>query len=251
MSAFGPGSFPSIGVLGQSYSSEGTGVLGPNPAGGFAGYFFGQKDAPEELDGHVVVIENGGYMNAGGGPDGLAILLTNLGNPNSSNNFITFFKADGADADLLPDSAGAIEGNGSGGVTYQTSAADFAEMLPAVPGLEPGDVLAIGPDGRLVRSSSAYQTNVLGVLYSAPGFLGDRSGPRDHGEVPVAFLGVVPVKASAENGPIQPGDLLVASDTPGHAMRAGLNPPVGSVLGKALAPLDAGTGTILMAVMLH
>ena len=71
------------------------------------------------------------------------------------------------------------------------------------------------------------------------------------GRVPLAVVGVVPVNASAENGPIQPGDMLVASSTPGHVMRAGPNPAVGTVIGKALEPLDEGTGVIQMLVMLQ
>jgi hypothetical protein len=65
------------------------------------------------------------------------------------------------------------------------------------------------------------------------------------------MAGVVPVKVSAENGPIRPGDLLVASATPGYAMRGGPNPPQGSVIGKALEPWDAGTGLITMLAMLQ
>ena len=38
------------------------------------------------------------------------------------------------------------------------------------------------------------------------------------------MVGRVPVKATAENGAIRPGDLLVASAIPGHAMRGPANP---------------------------
>lgn len=58
--------------------------------------------------------------------------------------------------------------------------------------------------------------------------------------VPVALLGIVPTKVSADNGSIQRGDQLVASATPGHAMRAD-KPTPGTVLGKALEALDNGT----------
>jgi len=125
-------------------------------------------------------------------------------------------------------------------------------MLPAVGDLEPGDVLVIGPDGRLMRSSAAYQPTVVGVYSTEPGFLGGmRDGEDMEGQVPLAVVGVVPVKASAENGAIQPGDMLVASSIPGHAMRAGANPSVGTVIGKALAGLDSETGVILMLVVLQ
>lgn len=60
----------------------------------------------------------------------------------------------------------------------------------------------------------------------------------------------VPVKASAENGPIAPGDLLVSSSTPGHVMRDAMPAP-GTVVGKALGTLAAGTGLIEMLVTLQ
>ncbi len=134
--------------------------------------------------------------------------------------------------------------------TYSSPAADFAELLPAATGLQPGDVLAIGPDGKLVRSSSRYQRSVVGVYSTRPGYLGGSTGDAA-GKIPLAVVGVVPVKVSAENGPIHPGDLLVASSTPGHAMRAGANPPQGSVIGKALAGLASGEGVIQMLATLQ
>ncbi len=137
-------------------------------------------------------------------------------------------------------------------VGFNTPAADFAEMLPAVAGLEPGDVLSVAPDGQLTRSSAAHETNVIGVYSTNPGFVGGK--PMDGeapGTVPLAVVGVVPVKASAENGPIHPGDLLAASATPGHAMIAGPHPVVGTVIGKALGELARGTGVIRMVVTLQ
>jgi len=135
---------------------------------------------------------------------------------------------------------------------FHTPAADMAEMLPAAAGLEPGDVLVIGADGKLARSSEPYQPTVVGVYSTRPGFVGGSGiGGDSNDRVPLAVVGVVPVKASAENGPIRPGDLLVASATPGHAMRAGPNPPIGTVIGKALAGLERGTGIIQMLVVLQ
>ena len=129
--------------------------------------------------------------------------------------------------------------------------ADFAEMLPAEGSLEPGDVLAIGPEGDLIRSSQPYQTTIVGVHSYRPSFLGNAQFADEDGYAPLALLGVVPVKASVENGEIQPGDLLVASSTAGHAMKAGEDPPQGSVIGKALDPLSEGFGFIRMIVTLQ
>jgi hypothetical protein len=131
--------------------------------------------------------------------------------------------------------------------------ADFAEMLPAAEdGLERGDVLAIGPDGSLVKTTEPYQASVAGVFSSKPAFLGGAGEGEDlAGKVPLAVVGIVPVKATAEAGAIRPGDRLVASGTPGHAMRGGSESPIGTVIGKALSSLDSGSGTIRMLVVLQ
>ena len=69
-------------------------------------------------------------------------------------------------------------------------------------------------------------------------------------EVPLAVVGIVPCKATAQNGPIRPGDLLVTSSVPGHAMRDD-DPRNGTIVGKALEPLDSGTGVIRVLVTLQ
>jgi len=130
--------------------------------------------------------------------------------------------------------------------------ADYAELLPAVDGLHPGDVLVIGADGQLERSSLPAQPTVVGVYSTKPGFVGGGGDETDPtGKVPLAVIGVVPVKASAENGPIQPGDLLVSASLPGHAMKAPADPAPGTVIGKALGSLLSGTGVIQLLVLLQ
>lgn len=63
-------------------------------------------------------------------------------------------------------------------------------------------------------------------------------------------LGAEPVKVL---GPVQPGDLLVASDVPGYAVawsQAGREtPPVGITIAKALEPLDRGQGLVLAMIL--
>jgi len=70
--------------------------------------------------------------------------------------------------------------------------------------------------------------------------------------VPMGVVGVIPTKVSGENGPIQRGDLLVTSSTPGHAMRAGDQAAVGTTIGKALETFDGrGTGVIKVLVSIR
>jgi hypothetical protein len=182
--------------------------------------------------GQVLWLQNGGTdVNGANGGD----FITCVNNPPNDTQFRIL-----------------TSGEARSDVGFNTPAADFAEMLPAADGLEPGDVLVVGADGRLTRSSSPYEADVVGVYSTNPGFVGGK--PMDGeaaGTVPLAVVGVVPVKTSAENGPIHPGDLLAASSTPGHAMVAGAAPAVGTVIGKSLGTLASGTGVIRMIVTLQ
>jgi hypothetical protein len=124
--------------------------------------------------------------------------------------------------------------------------------LPAQDGLEAGDVLVIGDDGKLARSTQVNEESVVGVYSTAPGFCGGRPVTGETpGKIPLAIVGIVPVKVSTENGAIRPGNLLVASSTPGHAMKAGPNPRTGVTIGKALEKFEGTTtGTIKVLINL-
>ena len=188
--------------------------------------------------------------NTGAGTGVFALSVTGIGivAKSGSNNIIEAWDTDPTDdRRWFVRNDGQVYADGS----FHNTGADFAEMLPAVEGLEPGDVLVIGLDGQLLRSSSPYATGVMGVYSTEPGFVGGSDEEMEnHGKVPLAIVGIVPVKASAENGPIAPGDLLTTSSTPGHAMRAG-HFVGGAIIGKALEPLEEGTGIIQMLVMLQ
>lgn len=138
--------------------------------------------------------------------------------------------------------------------------ADVAERIDTHVLLQPGDVVEIDPDspGQFRLSQTSFSTLVAGVISTNPAITMNNNdlhendtGIRTEQRPLLALVGQAPVKVSAENGAIQPGDLLVASSTPGHAMKAGLNPPVGAIIGKALERLDAGAGVIKMLVMLR
>jgi len=139
-----------------------------------------------------------------------------------------------------------------------TGSADFAELIRASASsraYEPGDVLEIdSASDRGVRlTSEAYSTRVVGVYSTKPGVLGTphaMQAPTD--ELPVAMIGIVPCKASAENGAIARGDLLVTSSTPGRVMKATDRARMtGAIVGKAMQALDKGEGVIEIAVTLQ
>jgi hypothetical protein len=135
--------------------------------------------------------------------------------------------------------------------------ADCAEEfdVASLESAEPGSVMVLGDDGVLHPCREPYDKRAVGVISGAgayrPGLVLDKqaSGRR---RSPVALLGKVCCKITAENGAVEVGDLLTTSSTPGHAMRAG-DPTraFGAVIGKALQSWREGTGLIAMLIALQ
>jgi hypothetical protein len=120
--------------------------------------------------------------------------------------------------------------------------------------VEPGIIMVINHTGALKASDRAYDKCVAGVISGAgdlkPGItLGKQQGNEQRS--PLALAGKVYCKVDAQFGPIEVGDLLTTSPTPGHAMKA-TDPAksFGAVIGKALGSLAAGTGLIPIIVAL-
>ncbi len=135
-------------------------------------------------------------------------------------------------------------------MSYDTGCADIAEYFPVAEDPEPGTVMVIGEDSKLQCSCTAYDTTVAGIVSTAPGVSLGTNETGNAGEQLIAVAGRVPCKVDATYAPIMPGDLLTTSDTPGHAMKA-TDPQIGTILGKALEPLDSGTGVIEVLVTLQ
>ena len=133
-------------------------------------------------------------------------------------------------------------------------AEDFDVAEPEV--IEPGTVLALDQEGKLRQSSEAYDKKVAGVVSGAggfrPGIRLDQQHESKGSRMPIALVGKVFCKADASQSPIEVGDLLTTSDVPGHAMKAA-DPfkAFGAVIGKALRPLETGTGLIPILVALQ
>ncbi len=135
--------------------------------------------------------------------------------------------------------------------------ADCAEDFDVVDleSAEPGSVMVLGDDGVLRPCDEPYDKRAVGVISGAgqykPGLILDKH-PSNLSRSPVALLGKVCCKVTAENGAIEIGDLLTTSSTPGHAMRAADSTRAfGAVIGKALRPWREGTGLISILVALQ
>jgi hypothetical protein len=222
--AAGPGVYgesKATGVFGSS--TQGAGVQGRGPTGGF---FEGGSTAGV----HAVNLRNGpGILAKGGGGANLAGFFDGNVTVNKTVTAIDVLIA-GADC-----------------------AEDFDIMSSAH--TEPGTVMVIGDDARLVESHRAYDKCVAGIVSGAgdykPGIvLGKGASRKDC--VPLALIGKVFCKVDATYAPIKVGDLLTTSPTQGHAMKAEdpLN-AFGAVVGKALAPLREGRGLLPILVALQ
>jgi hypothetical protein len=272
------------GVVGETSSPQGFGVLGISPSGvavsgwmnsgsGFA--VFGNNFGLDNNSGgggvEGLINITSGFATAVRGsaiaatgpsvaifgeqfsPEGEAGLFINRNGGNiligsvSQNPDITVFRVDGS---------GTVYANGG----FQPSGADFAESMAVVGDRSKyfaGDLLVIEPTANrhLTLSQQPYSSLVAGIYSTKPGMLGstrrvDETPSKD--EVPLAVVGIVPCKVTTENGPIQVGDLLVTSSTPGHAMRGTDRARMlGAVVGKALEPLPQGTGVIQVLVTLQ
>lgn len=171
-------------------------------AGGFAFHF---ADLPAEINGNLLTSYVGWIENTGSttSEDVLAIQTGTAGDPGGAANLIGFF--DGDD-ELI----GQIEGNGSGGVAYNTSGSDYAEYLPHLEDgsrFTAGDVVGVF-NGKISRRTEGAQqvmviTDQAAVLGNAPQGREDMTGFES-----VSFIGQVPVRVT---GPVNDGDYIVAS----------------------------------------
>jgi Collagen triple helix repeat (20 copies) len=241
----------SPGVIGQSYSAA-PGVYGTSQSGaGVAGS--GQSSFGVQATGNAAGLSGAALDVIANHSAGIAILA----NATSTDATAVFANGNGAGVILKgfgPGGATEFQVDASGDVyahgAFHPNGVDYSDQLPATTNIGPGDVVVIGADGLLHRSSHRASRKVAGVFSTQPGVVGQRDDER-RTTIPVALAGMIPVKVTNENGDIQPGDLLVSSSTPGHAMRASQNPASGTVIGKAMEALRASSGEIQMLVMLR
>jgi hypothetical protein len=239
----------SIGVKGTSASIYGIGVYGESEStiGGIGVMGVSEGDTAVMGVGKSWSAVAGSFKSSGG----VALKAE------SSNGATLIEGYNSSELVFKVDNSGNVYADG----TYSSPAADFAELLPGEAELEPGDVLAVNPDGVIVKASAENASKIVGVYSTKPAFLGGANTNMSQDKVPVAIIGVVPVKADVSNGPIRPNDLLSVS--PNHHGFAAKAVPLftldsgkgvyagGAVLGRALEGLDASEGVIQMLIQIR
>ncbi|KUK78969.1 MAG: hypothetical protein XD95_0684, partial [Microgenomates bacterium 39_7] len=123
---------------------------------------------------------------------------------------------------------------------------DLAEMVPANDeNINQADIVAIDKNtGKIKLADQPYDQALFGIVATQPGIIlqnENEEGPR----ATVALAGRVPIKVSANNGPIQPGDPITSSDIPGVGIRAS---QAGTIVGNAMEGTENWDETTCSAV---
>ncbi|MFG2039874.1 hypothetical protein [Dactylosporangium sp. NPDC048998] len=138
----------------------------------------------------------------------------------------------------------------------QLAGADLAEEFDSTETrVEPGTVMVLRGEGLVGPCTRPYDRCVAGVVSGGGEFrpaIRLNRVPADPKRQPLALVGRVYCKVDATFGPIELGDLLTTSPSPGHAMKA-VDPgrAYGAVLGKAMASMRSGTGLLPVLVNLQ
>jgi hypothetical protein len=121
--------------------------------------------------------------------------------------------------------------------------------------IQAGSIVSLAGDGKLHLARQPYDRRVAGIVSgggdSRPGIILARD-PTRRSRLPVALVGRVECWVDASYAPVEVGDLLTTSATPGHAMRADdPSRAFGSVVGKAMGSLQSGAGLVPVLVALQ
>lgn len=217
---------------------------------------FDTRSMAQDVGGQLLF---GGKYTTGGLYERFAMIVGGKKNGTSGNydGVLQFFVRNGSFAEVMRvDSTGlTVTGNITAGGTIYAKFQDIAEWVPADESIEAGTVVVVAPQNHVTASTDPYDTRVAGVVSAQPGLILGEAGDA---KVLVATTGRVKVKVDASNGAIREGDILVSSAVKGTAMKS--QPLVlqgrkfhqpGTVIGKALEPLDKGTGEILVLLSMQ
>jgi hypothetical protein len=241
---------PVAGVFGDSY--DGFGVFGASRSGAI----FKESDSPASfvLNSGVMGLNSAtGYGVTGVSRNGYGVYAT------SYTNYALYALGNGKAAAVHAEGDVEIHGNlnVTGDITLPPAGMDCAEQFDVAgeQELEPGTVVVIDQEGALRESCEAYDRKVAGVVSGAgdykPAIILGRNVSISKRTV-IALVGKVYCKVDADCAPVEVGDLLTASPTPGHAMKAtDSNRAFGAVIGKALRPLASGRDLVPVLVALQ
>jgi hypothetical protein len=195
--------------------------------------------------------------------NGYSFVIDDIGAGTGPEVVVRFGSGNVGIGTMLPQAKLDVAGTVRAQVIEITGGSDVAEPYTVAPAgdVQPAPGMVVSIDamqiGRMRVTSQAYDKKVAGIISGAngiqPGITLRQLGTIADGELPVASIGRVWCWCDADlGGPIEAGDLLTTSVTPGHAMKVG--DPVasnGATIGKAMSSLEKGRGLVLVLVNLH
>ena len=133
------------------------------------------------------------------------------------------------------------------GLATSAEYADLAERYAADAEYDKGTVVRIGGTHEITQTMQHADTDVFGIVSTAPGFEMNAGAGSDATHPFVALAGRVPCKVI---GNIVKGDRLVSSNTPGHATSADpTETDMRKIIGRALESIETtDTGIIEVVV---
>lgn len=136
------------------------------------------------------------------------------------------------------------------GTSTSSEYADLAERYETDTAYEAGTVVKLGGDKEITQTTEEADSNVFGIISTAPGVELNAGAGTDATHPFVALAGRVPCKVI---GKVTKGDRMISSDTAGHAkvinQATDVYPNIFSIIGRALESKDTDeAGTIEVVV---
>ncbi len=252
----------SRGVYGESSSLEG--VYGiSNSGAGIAGRSTSNSGVYGESN--AASLTAGGVYGRGTGSGSIGVIgesnVNNAvgvyGSSTSSTGFGMYAKNTSGGRAIYADGNVDVNGTTKTNILQITGGSDLAEHFEFTETVQPGMVVAIDPlkTGKLIIARGVYNRRVAGIISGANNLAAGMTLPdlkQTKNSLPVALSGRVWVYCDATRNPIQAGDLLTTSATPGHAMKVvNQSRAQGAIIGKAMSELKSGKGLVLVLVSLQ
>lgn len=131
------------------------------------------------------------------------------------------------------------------GRSVEAEFADMAEIYVADGYLQAGNLVRLGGAKEITKTVAQFDSQVFGVISTAPGFLLNSKMKMAEYAYPVALKGRVPCLVT---GKVNKGQRIVASDIPGIGMATDHFDPA-TIIGRAISEKhDDAVGTVEVAI---
>ena len=169
----------------------------------------------------------------------------------SADEFVfAYTNDDGSTAgNIVIDSYADVQANEFRGTATEAQYADLAERYEKDLPMEVGDVVKLGGDKEITKTTQVSDTDVFGVIAENPAFKMNSGAGTDQTHPFVTLTGRTMCKIK---GSIAKGDRLCSSDLPGVAQKLDINSPnfnILSIIGRSLEDNSSGDVRLVEVVL--